>query len=218
MSDTEQETQFEAPEIEPEPDEDQTPDETRERIESPQDNPDTQQGGTEARDDREVDAVYAKIGTKAKNYAKGVAELDGIDGLPLLVCELCSDAYPGFRWAQPRTDEAVAAVSAFHGTQDLDSLKQADWAKRCESCGGRGWVKTASLVTGNEAIVCRKCNGAGYTVLDSDNRYEVPPAPTNGGTVPAQLPGVNTDDPRVRELAAQGWTMIPPQNLSTVTP
>src|SRR5690349_14934340 len=128
-----------------EPDEGADGEETEEEAGEPADAPSEPQAAPEgARDDLEVDAVYAKLATKAKNYAKGVTELEGIEGLPLLVCELCSDAYPGFRWAEPRSDAAQGAVEAFHGTMDLESLNQAEWAVRCTSCGGRGWVKTAS--------------------------------------------------------------------------
>ena len=209
--------------VEEEPVEQVEPDDETDDPDAPDDEPEPSEAFTAPqtaaegpRDDREVDAVYAKLATKAKNYAKGVTDLEGIDGLPLQVCELCSDAFPGFRWAQPQTDAAIGAVNAFHGTMDLESLNQVEWATRCSSCAGRGWVKTASLVPGNEAIVCRKCQGSGYVVLDQDSGLVKAPESTNGATTTAPLPGVNTDDPRVKELAAQGWTMIPPQNLATV--
>lgn len=208
MTETEQEP-VQAPEEPVEGDEgeeEQVP--LEEPAEPAEDEPEAFAAPAGARDDLEVDAVYAKLATKAKNYAKGVTELDGIENMPLQVCELCSDAYPGFRWAQPRTDEAASAVNAFHGTMELDSLKQAEWAIRCTGCEGRGWVKTSSLVQGNEAIVCRKCNGSGYTVLEQDTGMMKPPESVNGEVVgPAQV-GVNPDDPRIQALNAEGFMVV----------
>lgn len=196
-----------------EPAEGETPSE-QEPAETPSETPD--QPPVEARDDSEIDAVYTKLATKAKNYQKGVAELEGIQGVPLTVCELCGDGYPGLRWQEPRTDEAAAAVNAFHGTMELDSLKQADWAGRCTGCEGRGWVKTASLVMGNEAVICKKCNGSGYQILDQNTGIMQAPQAENGTVEAAPIAGVNPEDPRIKELHQQGYTIIPP--MQPVTP
>ena len=214
LSETEQETKdpVEDPTESPETTSDDetgedTPDEQEQAQEPAEDPGDAQ---PEARDDHEIDAVYTKLATKAKNYAKGVSELDGLSGIPLAVCELCSDAYPGFRWQEPRTDAAAAALNAFGGMLDLDTLEDADWTDRCSHCAGKGVVKTKGLVNGNIVIECKYCNASGYVVLDQDTGIMKPPAHEQG-THPAAIAGVNPDDPRtIAEAIANGFVVIPP--------
>jgi hypothetical protein len=195
---------------EPPEDEEAGPD-TSEDDEEAQETADAPTGGESLDAQKQhQDEAYSAIATKANNYAKAAAVLVQEGNLTLSVCELCNDAYPGFRWDDPQDDAHRAVLEAFYGSQDLESLKAVEWAIRCRGCDGRGFVKTGSLIAGNEAIRCRKCNGAGYEVLDQDTGVVVPPRSDNGETEPAQLEGVNPADPRVRELAEMGYTIIPP--------
>jgi hypothetical protein len=156
------------------------------------------------------DEAYNALAKRAKSYADSIGKVLEGTPLPLAVCELCSDAYPGMRWAEPQSDAANLALEAFHGSFQLETLEEADWTDRCRSCRGLGWVKTKGLVRGNEAIVCKRCNGAGYVVLDQDSGLMEAPVPSNGDTIPAPIAGVNPDDPEIAGLIARGYTIIPP--------
>ena len=196
------------PEAEPEAEPEQQP-EPAEPEPEPEPEPEQPKSDTEI----ELDAVYTKLETRAKNYVKSVSEiLDGHD-VPVALCELCSDAFPGMRWVQP-ADDAHAAMIAVSGSDAASSpLEDDPDGELCDRCKGWGWTKLPSRVPGNEQRVCRKCNGAGW--LDRNPQSGAPQAPTpepvNGEASP--LPGVPENDPSVVDLRSRGFTVIPPMQI-----
>lgn len=167
----------------------------------------------EAPNDAEIEAIYNKLGTKAKNYTKGLGELLDGTGVPVAPCEMCADAFPGVRWLTP-TDETHAMLLAVVGAGGGESPLTIDPdAEICDRCNGWGAVKLPSHVPGNEQRTCRKCNGAGY--LDpspQSGALQAPePVAVNGPAEP--LPGVPENDPSVVDLRARGYTIIPPMQI-----
>jgi DnaJ-class molecular chaperone len=51
-------------------------------------------------------------------------------------------------------------VSHALGVQTADDLEQARDTARCADCGGRGYVRTGSLVADFESAMCLACQGA----------------------------------------------------------
>ena len=212
MSEIEQEQ--EAPAEELAPDEEEAAAEEEEAAEpEPEAEPEAISEPDEPRDERDVDPTYAKLETKAKNYVRGVSELLEGSGIPLEVCEMCNDAYPGVRWATP-SDDMHAALLAMVGAADSASplLPDPD-ATLCERCNGFGWNKLPSHVPGNEQRMCRGCNGAGFLDPSPQSGTMVPPTTiaANGEVEP--MVGVPENDPSVIDLRARGYTVVPPMRL-----
>src|SRR4051812_23777949 len=164
MSDLETETPAEPtePVEQPQVDDDPDQDEGADEPEQPFEQPDEPQP---PRDDREIEALYTRLETKAKNYTKGIGELLTNSGVPVTPCELCYDCYPGIRWLEPRTETSQQMVMVAVGSAGIDDLNDDPDAELCEKCGGYGAVKLPSHVAGNMARTCRGCNGAGYVEL-----------------------------------------------------
>lgn len=199
-------TEPEAPDVEPDAD----PDEDAAEAAATAAEPEQEQPVT----DKEIDAVYTKLETRAKNYVKSVSEILYGHEVPVALCELCSDAYPGMRWVVP-ADEQHAAMIAVSGSADVNSplLDDPD-ALLCDRCNGFGWTKLPSHVPGNEQRLCRTCNGVGW--LDRNPRSgtaQAPvPEPVNGEA--EAMPGVPENDPSVVDLRARGFTVIPPMSIA----
>lgn len=213
MSEAGQEQPQTPPELEPEPE--QPSSETDEVIEpepSPEPEPEPEQPSSET--DAEIEALYTKLETKAKNYVKGMGELLEDKGVPVALCELCADAFPGIRWSEPRDDMHAAmlgVIGAAGGESPL--LEDAD-ARMCEKCGGYGAVKLPSHVPGNEMRTCRACNGAGYLeALPGSGTLQAPQPVAENGPVETYA-GVPETDPAVVDLRARGFTIIPPMQIT----
>lgn len=199
-----------------EPDE-PTPDETPDETEAP--SPEEATGPGEVPPDRvaeshaEIEALYTRLETKAKNYVKGMGELLEDRGVPVSLCEMCADAFPGIRWAQPK-DEMHAAMLGVIGAAGGESPLLIDPdAQKCDRCDGFGWNKLPSHVPGNEQRMCRVCKGAGYLDTNPQSGALQPPAdlPPNGPV--EEIAGVPETDPAVIELRARGFTIIPPMQI-----
>lgn len=164
--------------------------------------------------DAEIEAIYNKLGTKAKNYTKGLGDLLEGTGVPVAPCEMCADAFPGIRWIQP-SDETHAMLLAIVGAAGGESPLVSDPdATLCDRCEGWGAVKLPSHVPGNEQRTCRQCNGAGYLDPHPASGTFQPPTlePVNG---PAETyAGVPETDPSVIDLRARGFTIIPPMQIA----
>jgi hypothetical protein len=188
---------------------DDDPDQTEGADEvAPEPEPEPEQH--EARDDTEIDAVYTKLETRAKNYFKSVGEILEGGGVPVSVCELCADAYPGLRWVEPRDQMHAALVSAVQEISAGAPLRDDPNAEVCSVCDGFGAVKLPSRVDGNQIRPCKACNGAGYRELNAQSGTPQAPTPAvENGEVEAFV-GVPLDDPSVVDLRARGFTVIPP--------
>ena len=212
MSDTEHEQTEPTEPTEPTgPVVDDDPDQTEgTEDEAPAPEPEPEQ---KPENETQLDAVYVKLERRAANYVKSISEiLDGHD-VPVHICEMCADAFPGVRWVQP-ADEAHAAMIAVSGSDaDGSPLEDDPDAIICDRCKGWGWTKLPARVPGNEQRLCRQCNGAGWldTNPQSGARQAPTPAPDNGTA--EVLPGVPEDDPSVVDLRARGFTVIPPMQI-----
>lgn len=164
--------------------------------------------------DAEIEAIYAKLGTKAKNYTKGLGELLEGTGVPVAPCEMCSDAFPGVRWLTP-TDETHAMLLAIVGAAGGESpLKDDPDAKLCDRCQGWGATKLPSHVPGNEQRTCRACNGAGYLDPNPQSGAMQSPAQAQGNGEAEVLAGVPETDASVIDLRSRGFTIIPPMRIA----
>jgi hypothetical protein len=211
MSEPEQEPQAE-PETEPE-----TPDETPDTAPEPE--PEAPEApaapAMEARDEREVEVIYNKLETRAKNYVKSVGEILEGAGVPVTMCELCADAYPGIRWIEPQDQMHAALVAAVTEISEGAPLKDDPNAQLCAVCDGFGVVKLPSRVNGNQMRTCKSCNGAGFREVNpqSGAMELAAVAPENGEAV--VYSGVPLDDPSVVDLRSRGFTVIPPMQPVT---
>jgi hypothetical protein len=213
MSETEQEVTPPEPD---EPDEaaQDEEDEANEEGEPAEATPEPEPEPEAARDDADVNPVYAKLDTKAANYIKGVSDLMKDGAIPAELCEMCADCYPGLRWVKP-SDEMHATLLAVVGASESGSpLNNDPDAILCDRCNGFGHTKLPSHVPGNDSRLCRACNGAGW--LERNAQSGAPqapvPAPANGNAEP--MPGVPESDPSVVDLRSRGFTVIPPMTIA----
>jgi hypothetical protein len=189
-----------------EPDE-ETEDDPEPTVPEPEPEPE------EARDDREIEAIYKKLDTRAANYIKSAAEIVGDESVPLEVCEMCKDGYPGLRWAEPQDELHANLLSVVSEQEQGAPLRVDPNAEVCHVCDGFGMVKLPSHVPNNQVRVCRACNGAGYRELNPQSGTPQAPEaqPQNGAT--EQMPGVPLDDPVIADLIARNYTIIPPMTF-----
>src|SRR5690242_9772619 len=168
----------------------------------------------DARDDREIDAIYTRLETRAKNYVKSVSEILEGHGVPVHVCEMCLDSYPGLRWTEPRDEMHAQLVSVVAEVEQGAPLKDDPNAEVCHACDGFGIVKLPSHVPENQMRMCRACNGAGYRELNPQSGTAEAPAPpaANGELEP--MVGVPVDDPVLADYMARGYTVIPPMKFA----
>ena len=170
----------------------------------------------QSEDEREIEALYTRLETKAKNYVKGMGDMIEGTGIPVALCEMCADAYPGIRWTEPRDQTHAALLSIVGAAGGQSPLLPDPDAEICERCGGYGANALPAHVPGNEMRGCKACNGAGWLERPpGGSQFQAPvPAATNGST--EALPGVPETDPSVVDLRSRGFTVIPPIPLGTV--
>jgi hypothetical protein len=159
-----------------------------------------------------------------KHVAKRLTEILGDDATAYTPCEICTAfGTPGWRPGGDLPAEVKVIVSHALGVQTADDLEQARDTARCADCGGRGYVRTGSLVPDFESAMCLACTGRGWVATD-ERRRSIMGEPTNG-VAGAPLPapaGAGADynesipePPQVAELRAQGYTVFAPVRLST---
>jgi hypothetical protein len=167
-----------------------------------------------ARDDREIEAIYKRLDTRAANYIKSAAEIVADESVPLQVCEMCKDGYPGLRWAEPQDELHANLLHVVSENEQGAPLKVDPNAEVCHVCDGFGMVKIPSHVPNNQVRSCRACNGAGYRELNPQSGSPEPPrvSAPNGEVEP--MPGVPLDDPVLADYMARGYTVIPPMTFS----
>lgn len=185
------------PEPEPEPD-------------VPLEEPEPEPEPTEARDDRAIEAIYKKLDTRGANYIKSASEIVGGEGVPLEVCEMCKDAYPGLRWVEPQDELHRNLLNVVSEAEQGAPLKPDPSAEVCHICDGFGVVTLPSHVPANQVRTCRACNGAGYRELNPQSGAAEPPAARQANGTPEPMPGLPLDDPVIADLRARGFTVMPP--------
>lgn len=137
---------------------------------------------------QDMERGFKTVENAAKAYAKKVGEafLEGV--LNLQTCPLCADLVPAFvdmNLAGAVNDDAKAATLAYLGFAREQDYQPAPNIEACRICGGKGKVKTGSLVAGKETTTCSNCRGYGYF-----------PPPNSGIIVTdANSPGIELHDP-----------------------
>lgn len=203
----EPETPFQAPETAPddapEPDEAEPAEEPAEPV-APEEPP--QEGMSE----KEIEARFAKLDRENERHAARVGDILAEDAQDLLQCPLCSPFIAGFLLNAPIADEPKAATLSFLGILDASELPQADYLEKCETCEGRGEIRTGSTRPGYDVANCKRCEGTGYRAVGTA-------VVTNGHMAPDYIaphddfaPPPPDDDPRVVALKEAGYTVVPP--------
>jgi len=213
MSEPEQETpEPQEPGETPEPGETEVEPEPEPEAPVTPTEPDEQE--PQARDDHEIEVLYTRLETRAKNYVKSISEILDGSGVPVTICEMCADAYPGVRWVEPRDELHAALTNVAEESGRGAPLREDADAEECPKCGGWGVVKLPSHVPGNEHRTCTRCFGAGYLVPHPGSGTHVAPAADapNGPAEP--IAGVPLDDPAVADLVARGYTVVPPMQIA----
>lgn len=196
----------EEPSVEPEPEQEPEPE--------PEPTPD--EGQSLDAQKAELDELYSKLNTKARNYVKGVGDLLEETVAPLCVCEMCADAFPGVRWLEASDETHAQLIAVVQGGASLDSLEADPDAETCPTCQGKGAVRLPSTVAGNQARTCRRCNGVGYLERHSESGALIAAAPEPGNGQAQPMPGVPKDDPVLADYAARGYTIVPPMQTAPV--
>lgn len=158
--------------------------------------------------------TYRKLDTKADNYFKGLRGLLENSQIPLQLCELCANAYPGVRWTEPQDDPTRAMLGIIGATASGSPLLDDPDAQVCDRCGGFGWTKLPAHVPGNTERKCKRCNGAGWLDTSQASGALVAPEPAAENGSPEPLAGIPETDPAVVELRARGFTIIPPMQIA----
>jgi len=121
-----------------------------------------------------------------KSFTTRIATVMEEDANALQPCPLCWPMTQGFVWpGMPVEEDRKLAVKMVMGELGADQYEEDPAREQCPQCKGRGMLKTGSLVQGQDALNCRRCNGHGFV--------DVP----NAGTAP------NGD-------ASAIWTTPPP--------
>jgi hypothetical protein len=209
MSEVEQEEQTE-PETPAEPVEpDSEPDEEDAELE-PEPEPEPEPELDEPRDEVEAEAIYKRLDTRGANYVKSIGEILQGSGVPVVICEMCADAYPGIRWEKPGDELHAKLVEVVVEAEQGAPLKDDPNTETCAACDGFGIVKLPSHVPENQMRMCRACNGAGYRELNPQSGTPQAPEPTTENGTHDAHPGVPTDDPILADYVARGYYIVPP--------
>lgn len=189
---------------EQEADDEERADETPEPEEAP---------ASEGMSPKQLEAGRKKLDAENARHRARISDLIGEEAIHLIPCELCNGFADGYRFDVQPPDFVVDAVRVAIGLPDLSNFQQAKHAHQCPDCAGLGVVLSGSQVPENAAITCPACHGSGYQVANSGTGELLAPTITNGHAQPELPPGVNPDDPAVRELRARGFVVMPPPSI-----
>lgn len=164
--------------------------------------------------DRDIEAIYKRLDTRAANYMKSASEIVGDEGVPLAVCEMCGDAYPGLRWREPSDELHADLIGVVTEAEQGAPLKDDPNTEVCHTCDGFGVVKLPSHVPENQMRACRDCRGTGYKELNPQSGTAEAPAPVAANGEVEPMVGVPTDDPILADYMARGYTVIPPMKFA----
>jgi hypothetical protein len=158
-----------------------------------------------------------------KHVAKRLTDILGEDATAYQPCEICTAfGTPGWRPGGDLPAEVKVIVSHALGVQTADDLEQAEDTARCTACGGRGYVRTGSLVPDFESAMCLSCQGRGWVATDERRRVLIGQAP-NGATAQTLEPAYPAtrdyndaipEPPAAAELRAAGYVVMAPPNLT----
>jgi hypothetical protein len=158
-----------------------------------------------------------------KHVARRLTEILGDDATAYAPCEICTAfGTPGWRPGGDLPAEVKVVVSHALGVQTADDLEQARDTARCADCGGRGYVRTGSLVADFESAMCLACQGRGWVATDERRRVLIGQAP-NGAEPQTLQPATHDyrdyndaipEPPAAAELRAAGYVVMAPPNLT----
>lgn len=115
---------------------------------------------------RDAEQHLKKVSQTADRYVKRLVELLGPELGGYAGCTLCDGFPPGLVILEAVDDERRLNVKRQLGMETFEDLEADETEfKRCETCRGRGNVKTGSLKHNKETKPCRKCDGNGYIDL-----------------------------------------------------
>lgn len=202
-----------APEPEPTPEPEPEPTEPQEPPQEPQEPPAVPE--SEAR----IEQISGQLEKLNKHVAKRLGEILGDDAPFFETCEICSFSNtPGMRPSGPLPAEVQGAVYQALGQASPDEYVEDTHSQVCSECNGFGEVATGSKVGGQAHLSCVNCTGLGWVPTDDARRSRYGTAPNGvqpqalesaGGNAPQATPPAELD-PRVRELQAEGYAVIPP--------
>ena len=160
--------------------------------------------------ERELEANHKKIEKARTTFYNRVSEIMGEDAQHLVNCPACAYFVPGKVFPQEFPDQVKVELWPFLGLPDPNEVADAPDRHVCETCKGRGQLKSGSLVPEYAIVNCRACQGKGYT----DD--VLPVAGTNGANVSVatgpydQTPPMPEDPAWIEAARAAGYTIVPP--------
>jgi hypothetical protein len=104
-------------------------------------------------------------------------------------------------------------VSHALGVQTADDLEQAEDTARCADCGGRGYVRTGSLVPDFESAMCLACQGRGWVATDERRRVLIGQAPNGATNAQTLEPATHHARLQRRDPGAAGSRRAPRRRL-----
>lgn len=141
------------------PDEELEPDGEDEQEPEPE-QPQESEASMQAR----LKRISSQMDGEDKRHEKRYREILGEDFGMYAPCPLCQIA--GYAFTYPpgtMSEEQRAAVSIVLGETGATEYKPAPWAEKCVICDGLGEVLSGSQTQNGRLIVCKSCNGAGWT-------------------------------------------------------
>jgi len=160
--------------------------------------------------ERELEANQKKIDRARTTFNNRVTEIMGEDAQHLVPCPACSYFVPGLVFPQEFPDQVKVELWPFLGLPDPNEVADAPDRHVCETCKGRGQLKSGSLVPEYAIVNCRACQGKGYTDDVLPNQQ---PAAVNGSVVTSlhdQTPPMPEDPAWIEAARAAGYTIVPP--------
>lgn len=128
--------------------------------------------------EREMEKRAKRIDTAKLSYARKLQEIMADDFEFVHACPLCVTFAPGFRFDQLPPAEVIAATRIEIGMPDFSNLIATEAYWKCETCEGRGRIRTGSTVPGREAATCHTCKGDGFQTALSPSKV-VTASPTD---------------------------------------
>jgi rubrerythrin len=114
-----------------------------------------------------------------KTFTTRISKVMEEDANNLEPCPLCWPMTQGYVWpGMPVEEERKQAVRIVMGEYGADQFEEDQARAQCPVCKGKGMLKTGSMVTGQDALNCRRCSGMGW--IDKPGESGAP----NGNATP----------------------------------
>lgn len=156
-----------------------------------------------------------------RDNAGKVGRIYADDATHLIECPFCIETAPGFIWDpsfQPISEGQQQAARLLLNIPVPTDYQESPVYRQCQSCSGKGSVRTGSLVPNNETAMCPECKGKGFIYrgqgaqLANGNGHEEPEPALTGPTAytgdPSRPPIESR--PEVEALRAEGYLVVEP--------